>query len=288
MATLVLLLAGATPAPGRVLAIHVALLVAVVTLALRGDRIAVIRDWLPLVAISALYAELPYEIAAAGRPFRDDLVVGWEQHVFGGQPARELALAHPEAWLSNLLHLCYLSYYLLIFVPPAILYLRRRRAEFRKTVFALTAIFAASFVAFIVFPVAGPRYLWPPKPAPAGEPVRALALRILASGSSRGAAFPSSHMAVAVVQTAFALRFQPVVGAVALAVTLGIGVGAVYGGFHYGVDMIAGAVFGLLVAGLAALVRLPAEAREPAAALVTAPEAQPVPEAPSEAGAPLG
>lgn len=262
--TLALLVAGTAPVPARVLAIHTALLALVVLLAAtRGASLTIARDWLPLIAMPALYTELPYDIAAGGRPLGDAVVVGWEQHLFGGQPARELAAAHPDALLANLLHLCYLSYYLLIFVPPAILYVRGRRAEFRRTVFAIAAIFAASFVAFVVFPVEGPRYLWPPLPAPPDEPVRALALHILAAGSSRGAAFPSSHMAVSVVQTAFALRFQPVVGVVSLVLTLGIGIGAVYGGFHYGTDMVAGALFGLVVAALAARVRLPVDDEEP-------------------------
>lgn len=258
-----LLVAGAAPVPGRVLAIHAGLLAVTVALALAPDeRFVVLRDWLPLIAMPLLYAALPYAIAAGGRPFHDASVVGWEQRLFGGQPARALAAAYPDALLSNVLHLCYLSYYLLIFVPPALLYLRGRRPEFRKTVLALATIFAASFLAFIAFPVAGPRYLWPPAPAPANEPVRALALRILAAGSSRGAAFPSSHMAVAVVQTAFALRFQPAVGVVSLVLTLGIGLGAVYGGFHYGVDMIAGAVFGLVVVAVVARVPLTASAAD--------------------------
>ena len=278
--TLALLLAGAPPVPGRVLAIHTALLAIVVLLAAtRRGALAFARDWLPLIAMPALYAELPYVIAAGGRPLQDAIVVSWEQHLFGGQPARQLATAYPDALLANVLHLCYLSYYLLIFVPPALLYLRGRRAEFRRTVFGIVAIFAASFVAFIAFPVEGPRYLWPPAPAPPDEPVRALALHILAAGSSRGAAFPSSHMAVSVVQTAFALRFQPVVGVISLVLTLGIGIGAVYGGFHYGTDMIAGALFGLVVAALASRVRLPVDDEETVVTEVGTTEALPIPAA---------
>ena len=78
---------------------------------------------------------------------------------------------------------------------------------------------------------------------------------ILAAGSSRGAAFPSSHMAVTVAQTVMAFRWQPKLGAILALVSLLVGVGAVYGGFHYGVDMIAGALLGLVVAGAVLMVR---------------------------------
>jgi membrane-associated phospholipid phosphatase len=72
-------------------------------------------------------------------------------------------------------------------------------------------------------------------------------LWLLEAGSARGTAFPSSHVAVAVVQSAFALKYQRRVGWVATVATILIGCGAVYGGFHYATDVIAGAALGLAV-----------------------------------------
>ena len=132
-----------------------------------------------------------------------------------------------------------------IFVPPLLLYVRGERRGYAQTVLALTVAYVACWVIFAVAPVEGPRYLWTPN-APDG-PARRLAVAILAAGSSRGAAFPSSHMAVSVVQTVLAFRWQPKVGAILALVSVLVGLGAVYGGFHYGVDMIAGAVLGFLV-----------------------------------------
>ena len=63
-----------------------------------------------------------------------------------------------------------------------------------------------------------------------------------------GAAFPSSHQAVAVAQTVCALgelpRLAPVIGLL----SVGIGLGAVYASFHYAVEMIAGALLGMVTA----------------------------------------
>ena len=109
--------------------------------------------------------------------------------------------------------------------------------------------FLGCYLVFIVFPVQGPRYLAEaPADIPSG-PFRTLTLIVLDAGSSRGAAFPSSHMAVAVAQTLLTFRFQPKIVArpMALLVT-GLGVGAVYGGFHYATDMLAGAVAGVAAA----------------------------------------
>ena len=260
--TFPLLAADTVRSTAGVVALHAVLLVITLLLAWSGARFPRGEDLealLPLALMPALYAELPWLIKAVGRPLQDPLVIGWEQRVFAGEPARDLASAHPAALLSNVLHLCYLCYYLLIFVPPALLFLRRRRRELVRTVFALTAVFAACYVVFIAFPVEGPRYLWPPGPAPHDQPVRALTLRILAAGSSRGTAFPSSHVAVAVVQTVYALHYQRWLGYACLALTIGIGTGAVYGGFHYAVDVLAGAAYGLAVAVL--VWRVPLAAR---------------------------
>jgi membrane-associated phospholipid phosphatase len=67
-------------------------------------------------------------------------------------------------------------------------------------------------------------------------------------------------MAVSVAQTVMAFRWQPRVGAILALVSLLVGIGAVYGGFHYGVDMIAGALLGALVAGVVLVVRWQDEA----------------------------
>jgi hypothetical protein len=203
--------------------------------------------WFPLLLVPALYAELPLLNQLRPGVFHDPVVLGWERAIFGGNPAQSWAGALPSRTLSELLHASYLSYYLIIFVPPALLYLRRRFDEFEETVLAVMLVFVLCFAVFIVFPVQGPRYLFP---APEGVPdgfFRGLVLRVLEGGSSRGAAFPSSHMAVATVHFVMALRFQPRTGVVIGILTAGLGAGAVYGGFHYAIDMVAGAAAGLAV-----------------------------------------
>ena len=98
----------------------------------------------------------------------------------------------------------------------------------------------------------GPRFLVGPAAAPDG-PVRRTVLHLLAAGSSRGTAFPSSHVAAAVVATLAALRTQRRVGIVLGVLTAGLTVGTVYGGFHYAVDALAGVAVGVACWGTATL-----------------------------------
>ena len=125
-----------------------------------------------------------------------------------------------------------------------------RTEAFRDTVLALEVSFFVCFLVFVVFPVQGPRYLGVPPGVPDG-PVRHLVLALLQTGSSRGAAFPSAHIAVATTQVLMALRYQRRLGLVILVIAFGLATGAVYGGFHYAVDALAGVAVGTLAVPLA-------------------------------------
>jgi membrane-associated phospholipid phosphatase len=205
-----------------------------------------VADWAPLLLIPLLYKELAVlNRAVHGGTYFDDIVIGWEQALFGGQPSRDWAAAMPQLALSEPLHFAYLSYYVIIFVPPLLLFLRGRRAAFRTGVFALMLSFFAHYLFFIYFPVQGPRYLFPP---PSGDLSSGfffqLAHRVLEVGSAQGAAFPSSHVGVSVTQTLVVGRFLPRATPIFALLTIGLALGAIYGGFHYATDAVAGVVLG--------------------------------------------
>ena len=250
------LTAGVLAASGhhRLAAAHaLGLLVVGWTLASRGDAARVTGDLLPLFLAPVLYGEIPLLIAAVAgwgqgiapdQAYHDAAVQRWEAALFGTQPSQRLAGRLPFVSLSELLHAGYLAYYLAIFIPPLALFVHRERRAFAQTVAAVTITYTICWVIFTVVPVEGPRYAWGANPTVPDGPIRRLTLHILAAGSSRGAAFPSSHMAVMVVQTVMAFRWQRRMAWALTAVTLLVGIGAVYGGFHYAVDMIVGAGLG--------------------------------------------
>lgn len=241
-------------AAGHVALFFLALFIATVRPTLEGPPprrwLRVVADWYPLLIIPLLYSALDVLNTAVwdGR-FFDPLILRAEEWLFGGQPSSTFARAVPWVPLSELLHAAYISYYPLIYLPPLALYLRGQRKEFQATLWPMVTAFLLHYIVFIYFPVQGPRYLFPiPGGAVAQGPIFGLAHSILETGSSRGAAFPSSHMAIAVVQTVSAFRFLPRAAPVILLATVGLGVGAVYGGIHYATDMVAGAMTGLAIA----------------------------------------
>jgi membrane-associated phospholipid phosphatase len=147
---------------------------------------------------------------------------------------------------SWVLHFCYLVYYGLLVAAPLGLWLSGRREGTRHTIFAVSTTFYLCYVIFLFFPVAGPRYAFPLADNAATRiPLARFAQWLLDKGDSWGAAFPSSHVAAAVVATACALRFWRPLGLIMAPFTFGLILSVVYGQFHYGVD----ALSGLLMAG---------------------------------------
>jgi membrane-associated phospholipid phosphatase len=223
-------------------------------LSARWPRITrLLGDWYALLLVPLLYTELAVlNVAVHNGHYFDDLILRWEQALFGGQPSRELAAAFPALVVSEFLHFSYIAYYLIIYGPFLLLYLRGRRDDHQRAAFTVMLTFFAHYVFFIYFPVQGPRYLFA---APSGDlangPMYNLAHRILEAGSSRGAAFPSSHVGVAFAQTFMAFIFLKRWAPLLLILSTGLAVGAVYGGFHYATDAVAGFVYSLLLFFLA-------------------------------------
>jgi membrane-associated phospholipid phosphatase len=219
-----------------------------------------LAGWLPLLAVPACYAALPLVSAGLGRAaLHDPLVVGWEHALFGASPARTLAERWPAPALSELLHAGYLSYYAVIYLPPAWLWWRATRDPrdggrgahaFAAATWTVWLAFVACYVVFAWLPVQGPWYQWPAPTAVPDGPVRGLVQALLHAGSSRGTAFPSSHVAVSVAQTLALLQVAPRLAAPTAIATALLATGAVYGGFHYAVDVLAGAVLGAVLGAL--------------------------------------
>jgi hypothetical protein len=200
-----------------------------------------LRQLYPLLLLLGLYAELDVLNGAGIVPMHDAAVQRWELAVFGSQVSRTWWQDSPSAFWSAILHGAYLCYYLIVFVPAVYFTIRGRLGSVRHFVLAVMATFVCCYLLFLFFPVAGPYYAFP-RPAEwftHNWPAQVV-YRILASGSSYGAAFPSSHVAAAVAATAAAFRCDRRVGLAVIVPTILLTIGVVYCQMHYGVDALAG------------------------------------------------
>jgi len=189
-------------------------------------------DWYPMLLLGALYAEVGVLNVDLGYQ-HDQVIQRLELWVFGSQLSYRWIREMPNPLLSWFLHGCYLAYYAILYASPLGLWFSGRRDAARRTIFAVMVTFYLCYVVFLFFPVAGPRYTF--------EPATQWLLDL---GDSWGAAFPSSHVAAAVVAALCALRYWRPLGLLLTPLTVGLVLSVVYGQFHYAVD----AVSGLIVA----------------------------------------
>jgi membrane-associated phospholipid phosphatase len=214
-----------------------------------------LREIYPLLLLPGLYSEL--DVLNSGLPVYDQVVQRWELLLFGAQISQEGWQSAPSRFWSTLLHVAYLSYYLIVSAPALYFAGRGDLAGVRRFVLVVMTTFVVCYLVFIFFPVAGPYYAFSPPPAWFTDNLPArLVYQALASGSSYGAAFPSSHVAAALAATLAAARVSRRLGLLLLIPTILLTVGVVYCQMHYGIDAVAGlAVGGLVSWGLGERVR---------------------------------
>jgi membrane-associated phospholipid phosphatase len=206
-----------------------------------------IREIYPLLLLPALYSELDI-LNSADAPVYDAVVQRWELLFFGSQISREWWQAVPSRFWSTVFHASYLSYYLIVSAPALYFAWRGDLQAVRRFVVVVIATFVVCYLIFIFFPVAGPYYEFPAPESWFTDNLPArLTYEALATGSSYGAAFPSSHVAAALAASLAAARTSPRLGFLLLIPTGFLTLGVVYCQMHYGVDALGGLAIGAVV-----------------------------------------
>ncbi len=176
----------------------------------------------------------------------DAVVQGWEAAVFGRQVSYDWIRRWPSVFWSTVFHAAYFAFYVTVVLGPVILLARGRGGAARDVLFRTMTAFVPCYVTFVLYPVAGPYYAFPHPTGPVRDVWSAqLVYDTLASGSSIGAAFPSSHVAASVAATLAVGRWSRPLFAIFLPLTLLLVVGTVYCQMHYGVDALAGMLVGV-------------------------------------------
>ena len=92
-------------------------------------------------------------------PNLDHLFAGWEQQLFGCQPALLFSQAISNPVFSELMHLGYASYFPII-AAVTLFYFFCRYQEFSRTEFVILTAFFIYYVIFVFLPVTGPQYYY--------------------------------------------------------------------------------------------------------------------------------
>lgn len=203
----------------------------------------------------------------------DHIFAGWEQSLFGFQPALVFAKNFPSHIISELMDMGYFMYYPII-AYVALYYFFLKYQEFERCTFILMAAFLIYYVIFIFVPVAGPTFYYEAVglhdiangvfpalgdyfnthtdclPSP-GDP-DGLFYRLVEDAKDAGerptAAFPSSHVGISTVCMLLAIhtRKKWLVYSI-LPIYLFLCMATVYIQAHYLIDAIAGMVSAVVI-----------------------------------------
>lgn len=229
----------------------IAVLILLVTRPEAGPVARVVREIYPLVLVVPIYSSLDLLNGIGQINVHDDLVRHWEELLFGAEVSRVWWQEHGGRFWSIVFHASYFSYYVIIPLPLAWFALTGDLVSLRRSVLIIFSTFLVCYVCFLLFPVAGPYYEFP-RPDSwfiDNGPAR-MVYALLSTGSSYGAAFPSSHVAATVAAAIAGWLGSRKLGIILAVPTILLTVGVVYCQMHYAVDALGGVLLGVFMAWL--------------------------------------
>jgi membrane-associated phospholipid phosphatase len=206
---------------------------------LHGRILGFLRIAYPLILIIYFYPETD-QFNNILFEDQDSFFYRIEESLFGSQPALLFLKNYPQPWVIELMSFGYFSYYLIIFSFCLILYLKDPDVFYRLT-FILTSSFFIYYCIFIILPVAGPQYYFPP---PENEVPKAYffsgMLKLIQElGERPTGAFPSSHVGIVILILFYSYRQARTYFYIVIPISILLILSTVYLKAHYVIDVLA-------------------------------------------------
>jgi membrane-associated phospholipid phosphatase len=240
------------------LAIHLCITYAIASLARatplsNSEALKLLRFWYPLPLYLFFFEELRDFVHAIFPKWIDQWLIDLDFRFTGGvQPSMWFGRFASPA-LNDFMQFAYMTYFVSLFLLPAILYARREWAAFWTTMTATALANYSVYVIAVLLPTESPYHAFPwlrETPLPGSYPTAVINF-IESFARVHGAAFPSAHVAGALVAICAAWRYRRWLFWACLPFFVSMCVATVYGRYHYVADVFAGLIVGAL-ASLAA------------------------------------
>ena len=216
-----------------------------------------LRHFYPVLLYTGFYRETGVLSQMFHVGHLDAVFIDLDQKLFGFQPSLVWMLKLPYVWISEIFYFSYFSYYLMIGGTGLALFIRDRK-QFYHYVCVVSFVFYGCYLIYIFLPVIGPRIIYSGI-APFDPPAEVLPVEqwvfpdAVQSGlfynlmhliyhyfETEGAAFPSSHVAIALVTAYFSFRYLPRIRWIHLVMAILLCLSTVYCRYHYAVDVLGG------------------------------------------------
>ncbi len=206
------------------------------------------------VVMNAGYALAGPAVAALGIPGRDAALLAADRALFGDTLALHVARALPAA-LAEPLAACYAMLFPYVALS-GFRHLRRAASDLptaQRFFAGLLVVYAAGFAGYVLVPAHGPYFELAGSFGHAAGPVARLNDSLERHATNGVDAFPSLHVAASAYTLLFDRAHAPRRFLLWAAPVAGLWVSTLYFGFHYGVDVLAGAA--VAAAGLTVAAR---------------------------------
>jgi len=233
-----------------------------------GKVVEFVRWFYPVMLYTAFYRETGALNLMFVPDYVDPFFVRLEQRIFGTQPSVTFMEWLPYRWVGEVFYLAYFSYYVMI-VGTGIALFVRSRPQFQHYVAVVSFTFYMCYLLYIFLPVMGPRvflreiegYRLPEElQALAGDTTFPVAVQqgvmyqvmgfIYRNFEAPGAAFPSSHVALALTTVYFSFRYLRPIRYPHAVMAFLLCAATVYCRYHYVVDVVAGVLTASLLVPL--------------------------------------
>ncbi len=202
-----------------------------------------IHSWMPLISLTLYYTQSTvFDNLFLPETF-DNLLRKCDFAFFGVSLNRVLAPLVNSLFVDETMHMIYLSFYLILFIPGIIM-LSQKYHHFHEMVFSLTLMMYVHYLFFMFFPGDGPlsdrSFLFQK-----GIIFIPLMNFIYRFGEYGGGAFPSTHVSAVVISFLYMRHFFKKALWIIGFFCVGIIIATVYCSYHYAIDSITGIISGL-------------------------------------------
>ena len=214
------------------------------------------HDWLPVVFFISVFEEVSVLSLTLRGGWQNSILVRGEAALFVVPPGEWLR-RFVNPWLTELLDFGYFTFYPLYPALAGVFWAWRKRPQFagafRRLTDSLSVGYVVCYVTYLLFPTRSPSHdlgLDPTSSLRSTGPFHLLVRLIQGHAGVHGNAFPSAHIMLAVVVLCFTFWYFRRFVLPLLVCVLLMCLASVHDGYHYVIDVVAGAVLGATVGGL--------------------------------------
>lgn len=198
------------------------------------------------ILIPILFSSLGFLVHHISPDDRHWQLLNWDRRIFGGDPVRFVQrLGTPV--LTDLIQFCYAAYYFLPMVLGFFLFRSKRWDEYQALLAVIAFGFFVSYLGYFLVPARSPNEVLPGFWQEGLWIANALAEWTRQAEWMKRSAFPSGHLMLTLITVVLAWKLDRRAFYWILPFALGLSLATVYLGYHYLVDLIAGAALGVLV-----------------------------------------